>query len=276
VNVQSKELALPQNRAAQLWLRFGSTTAVLLLLAAVLAPRRGVTQFDENLMASMSALRNPVLTRIAQVITDLGSYRPVTAVSIGLAIVLAYRTRRLLEPVVLLAAVEAASSLVEVLKVVIHRARPPLEGMLGPPVFDYSFPSGHTASSTVLCILGALLLAVTERWSSARRLLVTTVGCVVAVLIGLSRVYLGYHWLTDVVGAWLLALVVTSIGMVFVTANQHPDWDAVVPDLVAPREELSGAPALLSVADRTGRLVRSWSVGEPASLMPETHRVLQR
>jgi undecaprenyl-diphosphatase len=276
VNVQSRELALPQNRAAQFWLRFGSTTAVLLLLAAVLAPRRGVTQFDENLMASMSALRNPVLTRIAQVITDLGSYRPVTAVSIGLAIVLAYRTRRLLEPVVLLAAVEAASSLVEVLKVVIHRARPPLEGMLGPPVFDYSFPSGHTASSTVLCILGALLLAVTEHWSSARRLLVATVGCVVAVLIGLSRVYLGYHWLTDVVGAWLLALVVTSIGMVFVTANQHPDWDVVVPDLVAPREELSRAPALLSVADRTGRLVRSWSVGEPDRLMPETHRVLHR
>ena len=275
--MQSNELVLPENRAARLWLGFGSTTAVLLLIAAVLAPRSGgVAQFDENVMASMSALRNPVLTRVAQVITDLGTYRPVTVVSIGLAIVLAYRTRRLLEPVVLLAAVEAASSLVEVLKVATDRARPPVEGMLGPPVFDYSFPSGHTASSTVLCILGALLLALTERWSSARRLLVATVGCLVAVLIGLSRVYLGYHWLTDVVGAWLLAMIVTSIGMVFVTVNQHPDWDAVVPDMVAPREEFSRVPALLSVADRTGRLVRSWSVGGPDSLMPQTHRVLHR
>ena len=275
--MQSNELVLPENRAVRLWLGFGSTTAVLLLITAVLAPRSvGVAQFDEDVMASMSALRNPVLTRVAQVITDLGSYRPVTAVSIGLAIVLAYRTRRLLEPVVLLVAVEAASSLVEVLKVVIHRARPPMEGMLGAPVFDYSFPSGHTASSTVLCILGALLLAVTERWSSARRLLVATVGCLVAGLIGLSRVYLGYHWLTDVVGAWLLAMILISIGMVFVIANQHPDWDAVVPDMVALREDSSRVTALMSVADRTGRLVRSWSVGGPDSLMPQTHRVLHR
>jgi membrane-associated phospholipid phosphatase len=188
-----------------------------------------------------------------------------------LALVLAYRTRRLLEPVVLLAAVEASSSLVEVLKVAINRARPPMEGMLGPPVFDYSFPSGHTGSSTVLYVLGALLLALTERWSSARRLLVAAGGCVMAGLIGLSRVYLGYHWLTDVVGAWLLAMIVASIGMVFVIANPRPDWNAVWHDLVAPRDDFSGVPALLSVADRTGRLVRSWSVGGPDSLMPETH-----
>jgi membrane-associated phospholipid phosphatase len=270
--VQSNELALTEDRAARLWLGFGSTAAVLLLLTAVLAPRSGgVAQLDEDVMASMSALRDPVLTRVAQVITDLGSHRPVTMVSIGLALVLAYRTRRLLEPVVLLAAVEASSSLVEVLKVVISRARPPMEGMVGPPVFDYSFPSGHTASSTVVCVLGALLLALTERWSSARRLLVTAGGCVTAGLIGLSRVYLGYHWLTDVVGAWLLAMIVASIGMVFVTANQRPDWDAVLPDMVTPRDASDRVPAVLSVADRTGRLVRSWSIGEPDTLMPEMH-----
>jgi undecaprenyl-diphosphatase len=275
--MQSNELVLPEDRAARLWLWFGSTTVVLLLITAVLAPRSvGIAEFDEDVMASMSALRNPVLTRVAQVITDLGSYRPVTAVSIGLALVLAYRTRRLLEPMVLLVAVEATSSLVEVLKVLVHRARPPLGGMLGPQVFDFSFPSGHTASSTVLCILGALLLARAERWSSARRLSVTTVGYVVAVLIGFSRVYLGYHWPTDVVGAWLLAMIVVSIGMVFVIANQRPEWDAGFPDMVAPREDFSRAPALLSVADRTERLASNWSVGRPSSLMPQTHRALHQ
>jgi membrane-associated phospholipid phosphatase len=272
VNVQSNELALPERRAARLWFGFGSTTAVLLFLTAVLVPRSGgVAPFDEDVMVSMTALRHPALTRVAQVITDLGTYRPVTVVSIGLALVLAYRTRRLLEPVVLLAAVEASSSLVDVLKVIIGRTRPPMGGMLGPPVFDSSFPSGHAASSTVVYVLGALLLAVTERWSSARRLLVAAGGCVMAGLIGLSRVYLGYHWLTDVVGSWLLAINLASIGMVFVTATQRPDWDAVPPDMVAPRDDFSRVPAVLSVANRTGRLVRSWSVGGPDSLMPETH-----
>jgi membrane-associated phospholipid phosphatase len=272
MDVQSKELVLPDERAARLWLGFGSTTAVLLFVTAVLVPKSaGVAQFDEDVMTSMSGLRHPMLTRAVQIITDLGSYRPVTVVSIGLALVLAYRTRRLLEPVVLLAAVEACSSLVDVLKVIIARTRPPMGGMLGPPVFDYSFPSGHAASSTVVYVLGASLLAVTERWSSARRLLVTAGGCVMAGLIGLSRVYLGYHWLTDVVGSWLLAIIVASIGMMLVTATQRPDWDPLPPDTTAPREDFCLVPTLLSIANRTGRLVRSWSVGGPDSLVAETH-----
>ncbi len=271
MNVPSNELLVPEDRAVRLWLGFGLTTAALLLLTAALMPGSGgVAQFDEGVMAVMSALREPMLTSAAQVLTDLGSQRPVTLVETGLAIVLAYRTRRLLEPLVLLAAVEASSSMVEVIKVVVGRARPPVEGMLGPPVFDPSFPSGHTAGGTALYVLGALLLAVNERWTSARRLLVVAGGCILAFLIGLSRVYLGYHWPTDVVGGWLLALIFTSIGMVFVTVTQRHDWDAVVPDVVTSRNTSTRVPALLSAADRTGQLVRTWSIGGPDSSMLET------
>lgn len=53
---------------------FGSTTAGFLAIAAVLVPRSvGVAQFDENVMASTSALRQPVLTTVVQTITDLGA-----------------------------------------------------------------------------------------------------------------------------------------------------------------------------------------------------------
>ena len=192
-----------------------------MLTAAVLISRSvGVAEFDEDVTASMSTLRHPVLTAIAQIITDLGSYRPVAVVSFSLAVVVGYRTRRLLEPVVLLAAVEVGTSLVELLKVATGRARPPTDGVLGVPVFDYSFPSGHTASGTVLCVLAAVLLALTETQNSTRRLLIVA-GLVVGCLIGWSRVYLGYHWFTDVVGGWLLAAAVTSVAMAFVSANQR-------------------------------------------------------
>ena len=268
--MQSSELVVTENRAAQLWLGFGSMTAVLLALTAVLVPRSaGVAQFDVNVMASMSALRQPVLTTGMTIITDLGSYRPVTVFSIVLALVVGYRTRRLLEPLVLLAAVEAGSSLVEVLKVVTDRARPPMEGMLGAPVFDHSFPSGHTTSGTVLYVLGALLLAQTGTRNSSRRLLVAA-GCVLGGLIGLSRVYLGYHWFTDVVGAWLLSAIVISIGMVFITANQRPDPNAMLRDAVAPRDAFSRIPALWAPADRIGPLVRRWVIGRD-NPVPETH-----
>ncbi|MFL6288578.1 MAG: phosphatase PAP2 family protein [Actinomycetes bacterium] len=224
--------------ATRLWLSFGTTTAVLFALVAVLVPRRGsVAEFDQDMMASMLALRHPALTAVAQIITGFGSLWPVTLFSILVALVVGYRARRLLEPVVMLAAVEVSTTLVQLLKIAIGRARPPLDAMLGAPVFDYSFPSDHTASGTVVYLLGVLLLTVTEARNGRGRLLVT--ACVMSGLIGLSRVYLGYHWFTDVVGGWLLAAFVTSVGMAFVTATRSPDPDLVVGDVVAPQDASS-------------------------------------
>jgi len=208
-------------------------------LVAVLVPRSGiVAEFDQDMMASISALRHPALTAVAQIITGFGSLWPVTLFSIFVALVVGYRTRRLLEPVVMLAAVEVSTTLVQLLKIAIGRARPPLDAMLGAPVFDYAFPSDHTASGTVVYVLGVLLLTVTEARNGRGRLLVTA-GCITSGLIGLSRVYLGYHWFTDVVGGWLLAAFVTSIGMAFVTATRSPDPDLVVRDVVAPQDASS-------------------------------------
>ena len=178
VKVQTSELVVPEDRAVRLWLGFGSTTAVLFALTALLVPHSaGVAEFDEDVMASMSALRHPVLTTIAQTITDLGSYRPVAVASFLLAVLIGWRARRLLEPVVLLAAVEVATSLVELLKVATARARPPIGGMLGAPVFDHSFPSGHTTSGTVLYVLAAMVAAHTETRNASGRLLMAA-GCV--------------------------------------------------------------------------------------------------
>jgi undecaprenyl-diphosphatase len=208
-------------------------------LVAVLVLRSGiVVEFDQDVMASMSALRHPAVTAVAQLITGFGSLWPVTLFSIVVALVVGYRARRLLEPAVMLAAVEVSTQLVQLLKIAIGRARPPLDAMLGAPVFDFSFPSDHTATGTVVYVLGALLLTVTEARNCRGRLLVIA-GCVMGGLIGLSRVYLGYHWFTDVVGGWLLAAFVTSIGMAFVTAIRSPDSDLVVGDAVAPQDASS-------------------------------------
>jgi membrane-associated phospholipid phosphatase len=237
--VPSSELVVAEDRATRLCLSFGATTGALVALAALLVPHSaGITEFDEDVIASMSGLRQPVLTSVAQIVTGLGSLWPVTLFSIVVALVVGYRTRRLLEPAVMLAAVEVSTNLVGLIKMATGRARPPLEGMLGAPVFDYSFPSDHTASGTVVYVLGALMLTVTEPWNSRERLLVP-VGCVIGGLIGLSRVYLGYHWFSDVIGGWLLAAFVITMGMVFITANQRPGSDLVVPDAVAPHDTLS-------------------------------------
>ncbi len=198
---------------ARAWLGLGSSSAALFLLSAVLVIRLpAVARSDQAVMAAMTALRRPRLDTVAQVITGLGSYLPVTAVTLTLAVLLAVQLRRLLEPLVLVVAVEVSESLVMLFKDLIERARPPAAGMLGAPVADYSFPSGHTASGTVACLLGALLLAHAGRAGRTGWRLLTAVGCGLAVLIGLSRVYLGFHWLGDVAGGWLLAAALTGLG----------------------------------------------------------------
>ena len=72
------------------------------------------------------------------------------------------------------------------------------------PETGYSFPSGHTLSATCLALVVAYLL-----WPSALRRGVKLSGgvalAVVVVLVGLSRLVLGVHYLTDVVGSMILA-----------------------------------------------------------------------
>ncbi|MFG2652045.1 phosphatase PAP2 family protein [Streptomyces sp. NPDC048436] len=67
---------------------------------------------------------------------------------------------------------------------------------------NFSFPSGHTTTAALTA--GLLVIALLARAPRGRAGLVVAVGCWGA-LVGLTRVYLGVHWLTDVVGGWLLS-----------------------------------------------------------------------
>lgn len=95
------------------------------------------------------------------------------------------------------------------------RVRPPAELALPPLETSPSFPSGHTLNATVLAAMVAYVdcFTVQTRWARA----VTTLACVAfPLLVGASRVYLGQHWLTDVLAglllglAWALAVVATQ------------------------------------------------------------------
>jgi undecaprenyl-diphosphatase len=107
-------------------------------------------------------------------------------------------------PVALLAvlALVAEQSVRTSLMLALHRPRPPAADW-AVAVSGHSFPSGHTASSAVAAGLLAWGLLRARPGALGRTLAAVCVAAAVAV--GCSRVYLGVHWPTDVVGGWLYA-----------------------------------------------------------------------
>ncbi|MET7684827.1 phosphatase PAP2 family protein [Streptomyces sp. NPDC005423] len=83
----------------------------------------------------------------------------------------------------------------------IARPRPPRADWAGHPS-GWAFPSGHTTTAALAA--GLVILAICLRAPRGRNPLCAVVGCWGA-LVGLTRIYLGVHWFTDVIGGWLFA-----------------------------------------------------------------------
>lgn len=85
--------------------------------------------------------------------------------------------------------------------------------MLGPVDSSYAFPSGHTLNATVFFGLVAAL-ALTRVRSRLGRVAVVLAWLGASLAVGASRLYLGYHWLTDVLAGWSIAAVVLSLAAI--------------------------------------------------------------
>jgi undecaprenyl-diphosphatase len=134
------------------------------------------------------------------------------------------RTRRL--AVGLSAAIVTQAAVVWLLKLAIGRVRPwlalGLPAPLGTP-HDGSFPSGHAAGSFCVAAFFVVALPGLARVSSFRARLASLVAVLGAALVGLSRVYLGAHFPSDVVGGALIgALVGARAGSLYARAPPVP------------------------------------------------------
>jgi undecaprenyl-diphosphatase len=104
-----------------------------------------------------------------------------------------------------LVATLGSAVILSLMKAVFDRPRPSIVPHLVEEV-SQSFPSGHSfMSATVYLTLGALLAAGVPR--RAQKLYVLTVAVVLTVLVGVTRVYLGVHYPTDVIAGWTVGLV---------------------------------------------------------------------
>ncbi len=172
----------------------------------------------ENLMLG---IRSPLSTSVFKVITSLGEATLVLVLT-ALACAVLYRTRELRAYAFgLAAAVLGAALSVQVMKAVIDRARP--GGLIQSVVeTSSSFPSWHATGSVAFYGFIAFLLC--RRYPQHARI-VTTAAAALFLLIGFSRLYLGVHFLSDVIAGYLVGGLWLLIGVAITNKYflQHPE-----------------------------------------------------
>jgi undecaprenyl-diphosphatase len=132
-------------------------------------------------------------------ITSLGSYTVVTLITLAVIGYLLIDGKSG-AAVLVVASVGGGAAVSSLLKLGIDRPRPDLVAHLV-EVNTASFPSGHaTLAAVTYLTLGTLLSRVESRWST--KVYILTVAVALTLLIGISRVYLGVHWPTDVLAGW--------------------------------------------------------------------------
>ena len=156
---------------------------------------------DRRIYEALYVGGDPAFIDIAVFFTVLGEPVILIIASFGVALWLWMRGHRHL-PLAFLAIIMAGRALSVLQKHVIFRARPDLETHLV-VVKTSSFPSGHSNSSMIFYVMLALILSRGTEW---RRVAVGA-AIVLSLIIGLSRVMLGVHWPSDVIGGWAFGLL---------------------------------------------------------------------
>jgi membrane-associated phospholipid phosphatase len=172
----------------------------------------GVVVVDHPVAAFVAARRAAALTSVMRAASTAGGPTGMIVLAVIGGLLLA-ATSRSWSPIAVLAVTSGgAIALTLAFKAALGRARPPL-GQAIAAADGYGFPSGHAAVAAAVC--GAVAWLCSRQVPSWRaRLAIWAVAAMLATLVGVSRVYLGVHWTTDVVGGWAfgalwLAVVIT-------------------------------------------------------------------
>jgi undecaprenyl-diphosphatase len=195
-------------------LAVGSYIAIAYALTLTDAP--GPTTGDTTAADFVSHIRTDWLVSIAEVVTALGSWEVVIPVTAIAAIWLTAR-RAWPELFVLVVGTVAIFVLTDAVKEWVGRPRP-AGGLVDADGFAY--PSGHASHAVVYAWI-ALTVAIRVRPGMRSGTAFVVAGLLLAAAIGLSRVYLGVHYMSDVSGGWALAVGVLALLSALVVVVVH-------------------------------------------------------
>ncbi|WP_019200795.1 phosphatase PAP2 family protein [Tsukamurella sp. 1534] len=184
---------------------------------------------DGAVLDAMLAIRSDALTAVMRAVTFVGNTLSLIAIGVAGVIWLLVRGHRRWAAYCGVTAL-VAWGLMGLLKVLFGRVRPPIPPRLV-EIDSLSFPSGHALNSmVVLGVFAVTVCALTgRRWPLAAALAGTAA-------IGMSRVYLAAHWMTDVLAGWAVGALVVAVGL-WISRR------AVTPVRAGPRDRPAAPPS---------------------------------
>lgn len=206
-------------------LRDPRTFLLILVWVAAVAAQVRTSVFDAALLGWFHAGSNLALVEAAQGLTLLGGWTVLIPATF-IAAALLWRRGERRSMLYLLAFTLWGRVMVDAVKLTIDRARPNDLPQLAETI-SASFPSGHAANATIVYGAIALLLAPGQRWA-------LSLAIFLSAAIGITRLALGVHWPSDVVGGWALGLLWT-LALHLLLERDRPKLNKVsTPQLTEP------------------------------------------
>lgn len=176
---------------------------VLFVLLAILMVTGNLQWFDDPIREWVYSIRNPALTEVLKVITYMGNWQTITLLCI---VLLLFRKTRLRYGVPVSTGAIFVTIFNRIIKLIFKRPRPE-ESLHLIEEGGYSFTSGHSITSMV--VFGLLIYLVRKYVRNRKAANILTAALAVPwIFIGLSRIYMGVHFPSDVLAGWALGAAV--------------------------------------------------------------------
>lgn len=161
-----------------------------------------IVHFDSSVISAIQGLETPSLTSIMKFFTFIGSSKAVIVISLVLMVFLYIVLHHRLELILFTVAVVGSAILNDVLKNLFQRLRPNLHRLI--EISGYSFPSGH--AMTAFTVYGIVAFLLWRHLDSKRnRSILVLFSVFMILMIGISRIYLGVHYPSDIIGGYFVS-----------------------------------------------------------------------
>lgn len=187
---------------------------LFLLLTILISVPTFMTKLDLSISKSIPLIYNPILTNFMQFITSFGNTLILVSLTILLSLFLLYK-KQYKNLLILISSVLIGFILEIIIKSTLHKTRP-IDAIID--FTRFSFPSGHALMSLIFYSIFILYIKDYIK-NKILKISFIILNIILIILIGLSRIYLNFHWFSDVIGGYMIGIYILSLVLMILNKN---------------------------------------------------------